>query len=156
MRHRIAAFALLAVAWACAPVAIAATPVLAGSWEAARTPDDERLYLVLKDMGKAEIVAEYDLAIPGQPPRRSRATTFGSWALKGGEVTITYSKIKDRLRYVGEEPLAAIGLPGAAPALKPVGKPDPKSRIGTTILWKAPHDYRLKAEPSSAQPPAKQ
>lgn len=57
MKYRFGALILLVTAVAAAPVALAAPPVLTGSWEAARTPDDERLYLVLKDLGKAEIVA---------------------------------------------------------------------------------------------------
>lgn len=151
MKYRFGALILLVTAVAAAPVALAAPPVLTGSWEAARTPDDERLYLVLKDLGKAEIVAEYDLAIPGQAPKRSRSTSFGKWTLKGNEVIVTYAKIHDRLRYVSSQPLAAIGLTGTAPALQPVGKPDPKSRIGAAILWKAPHEYRLKAPEGEQQ-----
>ena len=151
MKYRFAALVLLVTAVAATPIALAAPPVLTGSWEAARTPDDERLYLVLKDLGKAEIVAEYDLAIPGQAPKRSRSTSFGKWTLKGNEVIVTYANIQDRLRYVGSQSLAAIGLGGTAPALKPVGKPDPKSRIGAAILWKAPHDYRLKAPEGEQQ-----
>jgi len=156
MKHTLAALVLLATIGT-APPALAASPVLTGSWEAARTPDDERLYLVLKVMGKAEIVAEYDLAIPGQGAHRSRSTTFGTWALKDGEVIVTYARVKDRLRFVGAEPLKAVGLSGTAPALRPVGEPDPKSRIGNAILWRAPHDYRLKAAETSqpeARPPA--
>jgi hypothetical protein len=29
--------------------------------------------------------------------------------------------------------------------LKPVGKPPANSKIGTTILWKGPHEYQMKA-----------
>jgi hypothetical protein len=132
----------------------AAPPKLTGSWEAARTPDDERLYLVLKDMGKAEIVGEYDFTLPGQPgKRRGRSTTFGHWTVEGDQITVTYSKFTDHMRYVEQEPLTAIGLSGSAPALKPVGKRDPKSKLGTAVLWKAPHEYRVKA-PESAVPGA--
>jgi hypothetical protein len=45
-------------------------------------------------------------------------------------------------------PLSEIGLMGSAPGLKAAGKVDPKSRIGTTILWKAPHEYKMKPEQS--------
>jgi len=151
MRQTLAALLSLVITGAAASIAAAAPPSLTGSWEAARTPDDERLYLVLKDMGKAEIVAEYDLAIPGQGKRRGRSTSFATWKAKGSEVTVTYAKIKDRLRYVADEPLSTIGLSGTAPALRPVGKPDPKSRIGMTILWKAPHEYRSAAPAAGHQ-----
>jgi len=149
MRQTVAAYLLLVIAVAAASPAAPAS--LTGSWEAARTPDDERLVLVLKDMGKAEIVTEYDLALPGQGKRRGRSTSFATWTLKGNEVIVTYAKIKDRLRYVADESLSTIGLTGTASALKPIGKPDPKSRIGKAILWKAPHEYRLKA-PEAAAP----
>jgi hypothetical protein len=131
--------------------ASADTPKLTGTWEAARPPDDERVYLVLKDMGKAEIVAEYDFTLPGQPGKsRGRSTTFGQWTVKGNEVIVSYAKVQDRLRYAGNEPLAALGRTGSAPALKPVGKANPKSKLGAIVLWKAPHDYRVK---ESAPPP---
>jgi hypothetical protein len=124
-------------------VAAAAQPKLTGSWEAVRNPDDERVYLVLKDLGKAEIVAEYDFSLPGQPgKRRGRSTTFGHWTMKGNEVVVTYAKIEDRLRYVDQEPLSVVGLSGTSPALKPVGKANAKSKLGSLVLWKAPHDYR--------------
>ena len=157
MRQTFAAYLLLVIAAAAVSTAAAAPASLNGSWEAARTPDDERLYLVLKDMGKAEIVTEYDLALPGQGKRRGRSTSFASWTLKGNEVILSYAQIKDRLRYVADESLSAIGLTGTAPALKPVGTPNPKSRIGMAILWKAPHEYRLKApEAGNQAAPAKQ
>jgi hypothetical protein len=130
---------------------------LLGTWEAARTPEDERMYLRLLAKGKAEIVAEYDFELPGQPgKRRGRSTTFGKWSVKGDDVTVTYAKVSDRLHYSSKQPLSEIGLDGSAAALKPAGKPDPKSRIRAT-LWKAPHDYRLKpaAQPAPAQAPTR-
>jgi len=150
MRQTAAVYLSLVMSLAAVPPAAAAPPSLTGSWEAARTPDDERLVLTLKDMGKAEIVSEYDLGIPGQGKRRGRSTSFATWTLKGDDVIVTYAQIKDRLRYVAAESLSGIGLTGTAPALKPVGKPNPKSRIGTAILWKAPHDYRLQAPQTEA------
>jgi hypothetical protein len=141
---------LLLVASATSLAAHAAPPKLTGQWEAARTPDDERLYLVLKDMGKAEIIGEYDFTLPGQSgKRRGKSTTFGHWTLDGDQITVTYAKFTERLRYVEQEALSAIGLSGTAPALKPVGKRDPKSKLGTAILWKAPHDYRVKGAESA-------
>jgi hypothetical protein len=153
MRHNLAVILLIAAA-ALPSAASAAPPKVTGSWEAARTPDDERLYVVLRDMGKAEIVAEYDFTLPGQPGRRrGRSTTFGKWTLAGNEVVVTYAKLTDRLRYVESEPLSPVGLSGSAPALKPVGKIDPKSKIGSAVLWKAPHEYRVKTAEHS-QPAA--
>jgi hypothetical protein len=153
MKQTFAAILLL-VAGALTSSADAGSPKLTGSWEAARTPDDERLYLVLKDMGKAEIIGEYDFTLPGQPgKRRGRSTTFAHWTLDGDQIIVTYSRFTDRLRYVEQEALSVIGLSGSAPALKPVGKRDPKSKLGTAVLWKAPHDYRVKA-PDSAAPDA--
>src|SRR5690242_16487897 len=135
----IAVLSLLAVhSWA-------APPKLTGSWEAAHSGDDEHVMLVLKDMGKAEVINEYDISAPGQGKRRGRSTSFGTWTFKGSEVVVTYSKITDRLRYEANVPLSAIGGQGSAPALKPIGKPPANSKIGTTILWKGPHEYQLKA-----------
>ena len=127
----------------------AAPPKLTGSWDAARTPEDERVSLVLKDMGKAEIVSEYDITLPGQGRRHGRSTSFGTWAVKGNDVLVTYSKITDRLRYSDRVSLSAVGQTGVAPALKPVGKPPAYSKIGTAILWKGPHEYRIKAAPAA-------
>ena len=153
MRHGLAVCVLMAAA-ALSSAASAAPPKITGSWEAARTPGDERLYVVLRDMGKAEIVAEYDFTLPGQPgKRRGRSTTFGKWTLVGNEVVVTYAKLTDRLRYIESEPLTSVGLTGSAPALKPMGKIDPKSKIGSVVLWKAPHEYRVKADEPS-QPAA--
>ena len=150
MKQTFAAILLL-VAGALSSSSFAGPPKVTGQWEAARTPDDERLYVILKDMGKAEIVGEYDFTLPGQPgKRRGKSTTFGHWVLDGDQIVLTYSKFSERLRYVAQESLSAIGLNGSAPALKPVGKRDPKSKLGTAILWKAPHDYRAKAAESSA------
>jgi hypothetical protein len=153
MKQTFLAILLLAAGVLSSP-ADAAPPKLTGSWEAARTPDDERLYLVLKDMGKAEIIGEYDFTLPGQSgKRRGKSTTFGHWSVDGDQITVTYSKFVDRLRYVEKESLSALGLTGSAPALTPMGKRDPKSKLGTAILWKAPHDYRVRA-PESAEPAA--
>ena len=127
----------------------AAPPKLTGAWAAARTADDETVSLVLKDMGKAEIINEYDLSLPGQSKRRGRSTSFGTWTFTGNDVVVTYSKVTDRLRYSDHVSLSAVGQSGDAAALKPVGKPDKNSKIGSAILWKAPHDYRLKAAPPS-------
>ena len=137
--------------------ASAAPLKLTGSWEAARSGDDERVSLVLKDLGKAEIINEYDISVPGQGKRHGRSTSFGTWTIKGNDVVVTYSKISDRLRYSDHVSLSPVGQEGSAPALKAVGKPPPNSKIGTAILWKAPHEYRLKAAPaaSDAVAPAK-
>ena len=153
MRLSLAAVFLLA-AITLPSIAAAAPPKLTGSWEAARTPDDERVYLVLKGKGKAEIVAEYDFTLPGQAgKRRGRSITFGRWTLKGNDVVITYAKIKELLRYVDREPLTAVGLSGTSPALKPAGKANVKSKIGSVVLWKAPHGYRV-ARPAEMPPAA--
>jgi hypothetical protein len=153
MKETFAALLLL-TAGALSSAASAGPPKLTGSWEAAHTPDDERVYLVLKDMGKAEIVAEYDFTLPGQPgKRRGRSITFGKWKVQGNDLTVTYAKLTDRLRYIEREPLKGVGLRGSAPALTPVGKPHPKSKLGSAVLWKAPHDYRVKA-PESVPPVA--
>jgi hypothetical protein len=131
--------------------ACAAPPKLTGAWEAARGADeDEHVALLLKDMGKAEIINEYDISLPGQGKRRGRSTSFGTWRIKGDDVIVTYSKISDRLRYSDHVSLSAVGQSGSAPALKTVGKPPANSKIGSAILWKAPHEYRLKAAAPSA------
>lgn len=127
-----------------------AAPKFTGTWDAARTADDERVTLVLKDMGKAEIINEYDLSVPGQPKRRGRSTSFGKWSVKGDEVVVTYSKISDRLRYREQVSLSPVGQDGSAPALTPVGKPPKNSKIGAATLWKGPNDYRLKAQAPAA------
>jgi hypothetical protein len=125
-----------------------------GNWEAARSPDDERLYIKFMPQGKAQVVAEYDFQLPGQPgKRRGRSTTFAKWSVKGNEVTVSYASVHDRLRYTEKAALEEIGLPGAAPALKLVGKPAEKSRVRAT-LWKAPHDYKLKAADAASAAPA--
>jgi len=143
MTFRFIALALALLA--CAPAHAVSAAALVGTWEAARSPDDERLYIRLMEKGRAEIVAEYDFQLPNMPgKRRGRSTTFAKWSVKGDDVTITYSKVTDRLRYQASLPLAEIGLDGKAPALKPVGKKNPGTRL-PAILWKAPHDYRLKA-----------
>lgn len=140
LRHAALVFLLAACPSACAAGAAA----LLGTWEAARTPNDERMYVRLMEKGKAEIVAEYDFELPGQPgKRRGRSTTFGKWSVKGDDVTITYAKVRDRLRYTTKASLSEIGLEGTSAALKPTGKIDPKSRIRDAILWKGPHEYRL-------------
>jgi len=143
-------------------IAHLAQPQLSGSWEAARGANDERLYLVLSSDGKAEIVTEYEVSLPGAPDkRRVRTSTFGKWTHKGGDVVISYANtnIKDRLRYIAREPLAAVGVSGSAPALKAVGTANARSQIGSEVLWKAPHEYRAKASTdgdasADPQPPA--
>ena len=72
--------------------------------------------------------------------------------MQGNEVVVTYAKVRDRLRYVAKLSLSEVGATGNAPALKPVGEADPKSRIGAAILWKAPHEFKLKPP---EQPPAR-
>jgi hypothetical protein len=137
-----------------APAHAVKASALVGTWEAARSVDDERTFVRLMEKGKAEIVAEYDFELPGQPgKRRGRSTTFAKWSVKGDDVTITYAKVNDRLRYSPQVALAEIGLEGVSAGLKPVGTRDPKSRI-RAILWKAPHDYKLKppAETSGDAP----
>ncbi len=128
---------------------------LLGTWEAARSPDGERVYVRLMEKGQAEVVAEYDLQLPGQPVRRGRSTTFAKWTVKGSELTLTYAKVRDRLRYSQKAPLSQIGLAGSAPALAPVGKADANSRLQGVILWKAPHDYQVKAPPPPPAEPKK-
>ena len=136
-----------------APAFAIGTTTLLGTWEAARTPDDERLYVTFKDKGKVEIVAEYDFTLPGMPgKRRGRSTTFGKWSVKGDDVTITYAKVRERLRYSQRLPLTAVGLTGTSIGLKPTGTVDPNSRIRGAVLWKAPHDYKLKPADGSAAP----
>jgi hypothetical protein len=126
---------------------------LLGTWEAARSPDDERLYVHLKHNGRAEIVAEYDFTLPGVPgKRRGRSTTFGKWSVSGDDVVISYARVRDRLRYSDKLPLNEIGLTGTSAGLKPTGKTDPKSRIRGATLWKAPHEYKRKT--SEAAPAA--
>jgi len=157
MKQLIGALVLLG-ALATPYVAAAAQPQLTGSWEAARGADDERLYVVLGKDGKAEIVTEYKVSLPGAPDkRRVRTSTFGKWTQKGGDVIISYANtnIKDRLRYVARAPLASVGLSGSAPALKPVGTMNDRSQIGSEVLWRAPHEYRAKASPGG-DPPADQ
>ena len=159
MKQLIGALVLLGGA-ALLSVATAAQPMFNGSWEAARGANDQRLYVILGDSGVAEIVTEYEVSLPGAPDkRRVRTSTFGKWTHKGGDVVISYANtnIKDRLRYVAREPLAAVGLSGSAPALKPVGTANARSQIGSEVLWKAPHEYRAKAstsgDPSADQVP---
>ena len=161
MKQLIGALVLLGAA-AMPPISPAAQPQLNGSWEAARGVNNERLYVVLGEDGKAEIVTEYEVTLPGAPDkRRVRTSTFGKWTRKGGDIVISYANtnIKDHLRYVAREPLTAVGLSGSAAALKPVGPSNARSQIGSEVLWKAPHEYRAKAsadgDPSTEpQPPA--
>jgi len=141
MKFRILVLALALCAGA--PAHAVSASALVGTWEAARTPDDERVYVRLMEKGKAQIVAEYDFQLPNMPgKRRGRSTTFAKWSVKGDDVTLTYSKVTDRLRYDASTPLAEIGLDGKSAALKPVGRRSAGSRLSAT-LWKAPHDYRL-------------
>jgi hypothetical protein len=128
------------------------TKDLLGMWEAARSPEGERVYLRLMEKGKAEVVAEYDFQLPGQPVRRGRSTTFAKWTVKGSELTLSYAKVRDRLRYNQKAPLSQIGLTGRAPALAQVGKADTNSRLRGVVLWKAPHDYQLKADTQAKAP----
>ena len=151
MQPRLAAFLFLLAL--CGPAHAVGAAALLGTWEAARTPEDERMYVRLMQEGKAEIIAEYDFQLPGQPgKRRGRSTTFGKWSVKGDDITIRYAKVRDRLRYSSAHPLSEIGLEGKSAGLKPAGKVDPKSRI-RAILWKTPHDYRMKHEDAAAPAP---
>lgn len=150
MKQTFAALILLG-AGVLVPAAGAGQPAINGTWEAARTVTDERLYIVLGDGGKAEVVEEYELPIPGKK-QRTRSSTFGKWVRKGNEIVVTYGNIRDRLRYVAREPLAAVGLTGRAPALRPLGKPDARSKIGSEVLWKAPHDYHMKPAEGTQAP----
>ena len=149
-----ARFAVLLSLFAlCGPAYAVGASALLGTWEAARTAEDERMYVRLMEKGKAEIVAEYDFELPGQPgKRRGRSTTFAKWRVTGDDVTISYAKVRDRLRYSSAHPLSEIGLEGKSAGLKPAGKVDPKSRI-RAILWKTPHDYRMKYEDAAAPAP---
>ena len=150
MSRMFAALLLLALA---APASAVGKAALLGTWEAARTPDDERLYVTFKDKGKVEIIAEYDFALPGVPgKRRGRSTTYGKWSAKGDEVSISYARVRDRLRFVDKLSLSEIGLSGVAAGLKPTGNVDPQSRIRGAVLWRAPHDYRLKPAQGAAAP----
>ncbi|HZR02916.1 MAG TPA: hypothetical protein VFA81_07080 [Burkholderiales bacterium] len=151
--------ALLLLAALAAPAYAVSPNALLGTWEAARTPDDERMYVRFLERGKAEIIAEYDFQLPGAPSRRrGRSTTFGKWSVKGDNVELRYAKVRDRLHYSEKLPLSELGLDGTAAGLKPAGQIDPNSRVRMT-LWKAPHDYKLKAiDPDakeSGQSPAK-
>lgn len=134
----------------CVPAHAVGVSALIGTWEAARSPEDERLYIRLMEKGKAEIIAEYDFQLPNMPgKRRGRSTTFARWTVKGDDVTVTYAKVRDRLRYHAQLPLDEIGEQGKSAALKPTGKSSTNTRLPST-LWKAPHDYKLKAAQSSA------
>ena len=147
--------ALLCLFALAAPAAAVGSKSLIGTWEAARSPDDERLYVHLKQKGRAEIVAEYDFTLPGVAgKRRGRSTTFGTWSLRGDEVVIAYAKVRDRLRYSDKLSLTEIGLNGTSAALKPAGKADPKSRIRGVTLWKAPHEYKLSTPSAVTSPQA--
>lgn len=147
-------FAATLVALAISLPAHAVAPnALLGTWEAARGLDDERMYVRFMEKGKAQIVAEYDFQIPGAPgKRRGRSTTYGKWSVKGDDVLITYAKVRDRLRFSDKQPLSDVGLEGAAPGLKPTGTIDPNSKV-RLMLWKAPHDYKLKASAGGATAP---
>jgi hypothetical protein len=87
-------FLLVALA---APLSVSGQPAINGTWEAARTVNDERLYIVLSDQGKAEVVEEYELPMPGKK-QRARSSTFGKWVHRGNEIVVTYGNISDRLR----------------------------------------------------------
>lgn len=150
MKQTFAALILLG-AGVLVPTAGAGQPAINGTWEAARTVNDERLYIVLSDQGKAEVVEEYELPMPGKK-QRARSSTFGKWVHRGNEIVVTYGNISDRLRYVAREPLAAVGITGSAPALRPVGKPDARSKIGLEVLWKGPHEYHMKPADNAQTP----
>jgi len=139
------------LAWSVNVLAVSGKELL-GTWEAARSPSGDRLYVHLQEKGKAEVVAEYDFQLPGQPARRGRSTTIAKWTVKGNELILTYAKVRDRLLYNPKMPLAQIGQQGAAPGLEQVGQADANSRLRGAVLWRAPHDYRLKEpEPVAEQ-----
>ena len=150
MSLRVFAVVLALLAWSDSALAVTGKDLL-GTWEAARSSGGDRLYIRLQDKGKAEVVAEYDFQLPGQPTRRGRSTTMAKWAVKGDELTLSYAKVRDRLRYNPKLPLAQVGQAGNAPALEQVGQADANSRLRGAILWRAPHDYRLKAAESTAE-----
>ena len=127
------------------------TKDLIGTWEAARSASGDRLYLNLQAKGQAEVIAEYDFQLPGQPSRRGRSTTMAKWSLKGSELILTYAKVKDRLRYNPKSPLSQIGLSGSAPALEQVGQADANSRLRGAVLWRGPHAYQLEARDPVAE-----
>jgi hypothetical protein len=149
MRQTLVALVLLG-AGALVPAAGAGEGAITGTWEAARTVNNERLYIVLGDKGKAEVVEEYELPTPGK--QRALSSTFGKWARKGNDIVVTYGSVTDRLRYVAREPLAAVGLSGSAPALKPVGKLDARSKIGSEVLWKGSHEYHMQPAGNAQAP----
>ena len=68
MKQTLLALVLLGVG-ALVPTAGAAETDFSGTWEAARTVKDERLYIVLGADGKAEVVEEYELPTPGKAAR---------------------------------------------------------------------------------------
>lgn len=141
------------------PTTWAAPAALMGDYESARTSDEEFVRLSLQAGGKAVIVAENNFMIPGDASkRRGRTTSYGKWSRKGEIVTVTYSKVRDRLKFDTATPLARIGMTGTAVALAPAGKVDARSRLKNLTLWRLPHKYRLpeaSAGPAAAVPPAK-
>ena len=96
MKETFAALLLVGVG-VLTPVVSAGEPAIAGAWEAARTTSGERLYIVLGDKGKAEVVEEYELSPQGK--QRARSSTYGKWVRKGNDVVVTYANVTDRLRY---------------------------------------------------------
>src|SRR5262249_10310088 len=91
---RVTALAVIAVLIASSDGALAVTVRdLAGTWETARSPGGDRLYIRLQDKGQAEVVTEYDFQLPGQPTRRGRSTTMAKWSVKGDELTLSYAKV---------------------------------------------------------------
>lgn len=156
MLSRGAAVLAAALLWgALQAMAMAAPAELVGEYESARTPDDEFIRLTLKPDGKALIVAENNFQIPGDAAkRRGRTTSYGKWTRKGDTVTLTYSKISDRLKFDAATPLTRIGLTGSAAALSATRKPHAKSRLGTATLWRLPHSYRLPETAPPAPAPA--
>ena len=149
---------LLQCAWLIAfttPVAFAAAPVLVGGYESARTSDDEFVRVTLEGKGRAVIVEEHNFQIPGDPAkRRGRTTTYGKWSRKGNSITLTYARIKDRLRYDAALSLQPLGQSGTAAALTPIKPVDGNSRLKNLILWRLPHAYRQPAQDGGSAPPA--
>jgi hypothetical protein len=140
------AFVVVALLGWCVEALAVSSKDLLGTWEAARPASGDRLYVRLQDKGRAEVIAEYDFQLPGQPTRRGRSTTMAKWTLKGSELTLSYAKVRDRLRYNPKLPLTQIGQPGSAPALEQIGQTAENSRLRGAVLWKAPHEFRLKAQ----------
>lgn len=136
-------------------ISVANAAVPEGEYASALSVDDERVQIRLLSKGKAQIIAEHNFLMPGdETRRRGRTTSYAKWSQKGDIVTLTYSRVTDRLRYNAKTPLAALGLQGSAPGLAIVKPIHSKSRLRIGTFWKAPHDYRMKASESGPTTPS--